>query len=670
MSSVGVFSKKERDGKYFWVFTLAQTKDPTSSRETLAINSGGDDLPFQPLFFCPAARIKFQNLNIKEEDKAKCRPFNSSPHFPSTRSGDQQEKSLLDCDQHDICKLPVVPLFWCNNKRPSYVEFQCGACYMANKLSSSYFTCLQCQKHFHKECVQSPLEIKHPSHPFHPLRLYSYERFFKKCIHCEKFIRMDMLYHCITCDLSMHTVCAMRSIAFVVNHSKSHPHPLTFFPAQASLVCSFCAMIKKLDPTYVCIECVFAIHKRCMGFPHVIRISRHHHRISFTSSLPSGNLSCRACHQQVDNDYGAYACNKCDAYVVHSKCALNRNTWDGKDLEGIPEEEDFIDDGEPFERIADGIILHPFHSHQLQLEIFRAYDKNKYCQGCALPIYKGQFYSCMELECHYILHESCAEAPRKKRYPLYPHPLTLKVAMERDSDVGYFNCKECMRDGNGFFYEYRKEKKIFQLDLRCASIIEPFDYQGHQHPLFLPWDTEKKTRCQMCKYESKESKLICLECNYSICFSCVTFPYKARYKHDSHFLTICDGKEASDQPDWCEACECKIEEVKTPGYNGKNKKIEVRFYKCDDCCTTLHVECLLGADVYMKPGETENLSLTPYSFKDEDWADWIDVGVLPNSSLSRPICIGCKRRCPSSIFFKTKGDGTINCSMGCLEFVP
>lgn len=32
-----------------------------------------------------------------------------------------------------------------------------------------------------------------------------------------------------------------------------------------------------------------------------------------------------------------------------------------------------------------------------------------------------------------------------------------------------------------------------------------------------------------------------------ICFSCLTFPYKARYKHDSHFLTICNGKEASDQ---------------------------------------------------------------------------------------------------------------------------
>ncbi|CAL9243707.1 unnamed protein product, partial [Arabidopsis halleri] len=305
MSSVGVFRKKVKDGKYFWVFTLAQTGNPTSSGETLAINSGGDDFPFQPLFFCPAARIKFQKLKLTEEDKKKFQPFNSSSHFPSTRSGDHKGGSLLDCDQHDICKLPLVPLFWCNNKKPSFDELGCGACGMA-VFSRTYFACLQCQNHFHKECVQSPLEIKHPTHPFHPLRLCSYIKYFKKCIRCGKFISMDMLYHCTTCDLSMHTVCAMRSIPFVLDHPKSHPHPLTFFPAQASLVCSFCAMIKKLDPTYICIECVFVIHIDCMGFPHVIRISRHHHRISFTSSLLSGDLSCSACHQRVDNDYGAY----------------------------------------------------------------------------------------------------------------------------------------------------------------------------------------------------------------------------------------------------------------------------------------------------------------------------------------------------------------------------
>ncbi|CAL9243700.1 unnamed protein product [Arabidopsis halleri] len=449
MSSVGVFRKVEMDGKSFLVYTTTQTHNPTSSGEALAMDFGGNDLSFQPLFSCPRSRVQFHELKLQWRDDdyfSKFHPYNCSPHFPSTTSGGE---SVLDCDEDDICKLPAVPLFWCNNKEPDYQDFHCHAC-QSKVLSESYYACLGCGgKKFHKECVKSPLEIKHPSHPFHSLRLCSSYTFGGvKCICCEESCS-HIFYHCTTCNLSMHPVCAMRSIPCVVNHQKSHPHPLTFYPAQASLVCYFCALIKKLDPTYICIQCVFAIHTDCMGFPHVIRISRHQHRISFTSSLPSGKISCGVCRQQVDNNYGAYSCNKCDAYFVHSKCALHKNVWDGKDLDGVPEEDDWIDDGEPFERITDGIILHPFHSHHLRLEIFMAYDENKYCRGCALPIYEGQFYSCME--CKFILHESCANAPRMKRHPLHPYPLTLDN-MASAGKEGKTTCSACKRDVGGFYY--------------------------------------------------------------------------------------------------------------------------------------------------------------------------------------------------------------------------
>ncbi|OAP13055.1 hypothetical protein AXX17_AT1G40120 [Arabidopsis thaliana] len=65
MNSVGVFRKEEIDGKSFLVYTLTQTDNPTSSGEALAMDSGGDDLPLQPLFFCPAARINFHKLKLK-----------------------------------------------------------------------------------------------------------------------------------------------------------------------------------------------------------------------------------------------------------------------------------------------------------------------------------------------------------------------------------------------------------------------------------------------------------------------------------------------------------------------------------------------------------------------------------------------------------------------------
>ncbi|CAL9243704.1 unnamed protein product [Arabidopsis halleri] len=649
MSSVGVFRKKEIDGKSFLVFTLTQTDNPTSSSEALAIDSGGHNLPLQTLFSCPRSRIDFHKLNLKKDDygnETELHPYNCSPHFPSKRSGDQEGESLLDCDNPYICKLPVVPLF--NNKQLDKEDFVCGAC-ESHTLSANYYACLECGEKFHKECVESPLEIRHPSHPFHSLQLSSWP-WSSKCICCEEFVH-DNFYHCTTCELNMHPICAMRSIPFVVDHPKSHPHPLTFYPAQASLVCHFCALIKKLDPTYICIQCVFAIHKDCMGFPHVIRISRHHHRISFTSSLPSGYFSCGVCRQQVDNNYGAYACNKCDAYFVHSKCATHPKVWDGKELEEVPEEDDKIDDGEPFERIADGIILHPFHSHHLQLEIFRAYDENKYCRGCTLPIYEGQFYSC--IECDFILHESCANAPRMKRHPLHPYPLTLENAASPGKEH-LTQCTACKRDLAGFFYWHYLEEpfSFITLDLRCASIIEPFEFQGHKHPLFLPWeDSKKEIRCQICKEDVDEysSKVNCMDCDYTICFHCASLPDKVRYKHDSHFLMICDGKEASDQPDWCEICEGKIEGVKENA-NWGDKTKERRFYKCNDCCTTLHVQCLLGVDIYLKSAQTIEEGIFCSKYPNER----LDVQILLNSSLSRPICDRCYCRCPFPIYFKAQ----------------
>ncbi|CAA7062658.1 unnamed protein product [Microthlaspi erraticum] len=726
MSSVGVFRKVGIDEKPCFVYTLSQTDNPASSGEALAIDSGGDDLPLQPLFFCPAARLEFIKFKLKEDeddddsadeddddedeeeddddeedgdddseygdddddededdddsDDHKNRslyelmeddnhgdeihPFDSSPRFPSTRIHDQQHKSLLDCDHRDICKLPVVPLYWCNSKEPNINEFECGAC-GDSMASASYYACLECKRKFHKECVESPLEIRHPSHPFHPLKLYNHPNL-ATCFCCDTSV-MFVGYHCTTCDLSMHPICAMRTVPIVIDHPKSHPHPLTFFPRQAFLPCNVCGLIKNRNPTYICIQCVFIVHSECIGFPHVIRISRHHHRVSFTSSLPTGDWSCGVCRKHVDNDYGAYSCNACDAYFVHSKCALNRDVWDGKELDGVPEEDDIIDDGEPFERIADGIILHISHSHQLRLEMIKVYDEDKFCRACAIPIYEGKFYSCME--CDFILHESCANSPRMKRHPLHPHPLTLNMASGRS---GFFRCDVCERQGLGFVYEHHRHgRNSFRLDLRCASVTEPFEYEGHKHPLFLALDPSEKARCQLCKYNSDGSKLNCIECDYIICFNCATLPYKAGYKHDSHLLTICDGQEASDQQDWCEACERKIlvqeEEEEDPEacWPWSRKRRDVEFsYKCNDCCTALHVKCLLGKDVYMNPGKTikEWISLPGYSRIKR--LIWVEYQILPNTSLSRPICSGCLCRCPFPIFYKRYK--SIFCSSDCI----
>lgn len=114
------------------------------------------------------------------------------------------------------------------------------------------------------------------------------------------------------------------------------------------------------------------------------------------------------------------------------------------------------------------------------------------------------------------------------------------------------------------------------------------------------------------------------------------------YKHDKHLLAFRDGKEASDHPDWCDVCESKIV-----------YPIKGGLYACDDyCCTTLHVECLLGRYPYhRKQGQTVK-SYFKRKFQ-----------VLHNNTLSRPFCHGCKKRCLDKIVFKRRND--VFCSPFC-----
>ncbi|CAL9228879.1 unnamed protein product, partial [Arabidopsis halleri] len=497
-----------------------------------------------------------------------------------------QVQHLLDSDSHDdICKLPVVPLSFCDNEKPNFYDFFCGAC-SSTILGTDYYFCVTSNERLHKECVESPLQIKHPSYPFLSLKLYTPPYGTVNCISCQTSLRL-MAYHCPTYKVSMHPVCALKPIPIVIDHPRKHPHPLTFFPKQAFLPCDVCGLIKELIPTYVCVRCVFVVHQDCIYFPHVIRISRHQHRIYFIYSLPSGKWSCGVCRREVDNNCGAYSCNKCSGYFVHTRCALRKDLWDGEDLEGVPEEPEI--DVEPFERISDGIILHFSHGHHLKLEITRDYDEKKFCQGCILPVYKGNYYSCMN-QCEFILHEACANAPRKIHHALHSRPLTLKVVTSGfDKNMGCFSCDACLRSSCGFVYESIVGDQRFRLDLLCASVSEPFEYQGHEHPLFLALNPEEEelARCRICQEDDDGNnylrKLNCIECDYIICFNCASLPYEARYKHDKHLLTFREGNEASDQLDWCDVCESEIVYSRKGG-----------FYSCDDCCTTLHIHCLLG----------------------------------------------------------------------------
>ncbi|KAG7563339.1 Protein kinase C-like phorbol ester/diacylglycerol-binding domain [Arabidopsis suecica] len=384
----------------------------------------------------------------------------------------------------------------------------------------------------------------------------------------------------------------------------------------------------RLPLSLVTICCVIMSYALCIGatikklIQKTIAVlaepKRSAHTIIFVSPVMKGKWSCGVCRKEVDRDYGAYTCNVCSDYAVHTRCALRRDIWDGIELEGVPEEDKDI---EAFERISDGIILHFSHGCHLKFETSGVYDENKFCQACTLSINEENCYICVE--CNFILHERCAYAPRKKVHPLHPHPLIQKAIDENP----VFVCGVCLRISNGFIYQCANQDCNYILDVVCASASEPFDYQGHQHPLFLALDPNEKPICHICKSTEVQNVFNCIEvqCDFIICFKCATLPYLVRYKHDEHYLTFCRGDEASGS-DWCELCEGKL------AIGGKEG-----FYKCNDCCTTLHINCLLGLEPYSKPCET-------FPFNDGE------LRYQRNNSATRPICKDCNSRCQYPTF--------------------
>ncbi|XP_018488203.2 uncharacterized protein LOC108858834 [Raphanus sativus] len=510
---------------------------------------------------------------------------------------------------------------------------------------ATHFLCRGCNGKNHERYDEAPVEIKHLLHPKHflQLALLSYFSPTRKCYCCDEDL-IKVFYYCSACDFAINIACAEKPPVLSINHPRWHEHTLALFPRRASLVCNVCALPDSTSPIYMCPPCDFVVHLRCLSLPRVIRISRHVHRIGFTPSFDQGDWSCGVCRTKIDNDCGGYSCIKTDcSYTAHSRCATQRNVWDGLELEGEPEgiEEKEV---EPFVRISDGIIQHFTHQHhhlRLNENTGRDYDEDKVCQACVMPIYFGKFYSCMQ--CEFILHETCANFPRKTYSPIHPHLLTLIGGYDGVQPV---TCSACNWICSGFFYKCGEEDCDFQLHVQCATIFEPLVRGSHAHPLFLTSKPEERRKCCVCKslslsMENETFNCIECECDFALCFKCATLPEKVRYKHDDHMLTLSYGKETSTMMYWCEACEGEV-------------KPKERFYTCDEyCCVTLHIECLLGKYLYMKPGSSFLIS------RDRK------VSVLSNNHhMSRPICCHCKKRCTGKVVFQFRGK--LICSIECV----
>ncbi|KAJ4876934.1 Cysteine/Histidine-rich C1 domain family protein [Raphanus sativus] len=326
----------------------------------------------------------------------------------------------------------LQPVLGCNNKEGERSDQYCWAC-RSYKIGTTYFYyCKECISYYHKECVESPPIFTSSYHPKYPLQLLKYDRGTRReCLSCGLEIYV-LVYHSSISDLFMDPLCARKPEFSTIHNPERHEHTLHYFPRKAPLTCDVCASDDTKSCFYSCLQCDFIVHRRCINLPHVIRISCHNHRLSFTSSLPFGNSwFCGVCRRKMDENYGSYSCTKNCAYAVHTNCATLLDVWAGKELKGQAELED--DNIKPsFEKMDDGIIRHFRHAnHRMRLieDIEGVFDaKQQYCQ--ALP-YKVKY----EHDEHMLTlsYEKIASGP-----------CWCQICEETtDPKKGYYTCGEC-----------------------------------------------------------------------------------------------------------------------------------------------------------------------------------------------------------------------------------
>ncbi|KAJ0265072.1 hypothetical protein HA466_0014310 [Hirschfeldia incana] len=503
------------------------------------------------------------------------------------------------------------------------------------------YKCDECDVSFHVDCVwhtsaaelnYSP-ELNHSYHSLHPLKLLTGEPPDYSdgiCRLCGRKVDKEMFYHCSSCNFTLDMPCVLNPPPQSLLDSKAHDHQLVLLPRLDSFTCNACGIKGDRSP-YACFRCGFMIHQDCLGLPRVININRHDHRVSRTSVLGVVNSTCGVCRRKVDWTYGGFSCQRCPGYVVHSKCATRKVVWNGKELEGVPEEEE---DTEPYVVIDANTIHHFSHKeHYLKVNVNGVlYEENKRCNACTHQIGLKSFYSC--IGCDFFLHQKCAENPKKKWHVLHNERLTLVTNKEQD----IFVCDACERVSNGFLYKHGKRK----LDILCGSISEPFVHSSHpHHPLYyIP--TEEVETCNGCN--AREHHILrCIEgdCGFVLGFRCAILPQVVKNRVDDHPLSLCYGEEKEEASGkyWCDICE-------------KETNPKTWFYTCKDHLASLHTKCVLG----------DFAGLMPRSIpKSEDRS----LEVVPNNSVTRPFCSKCKSRCMYPIYLKLLGISVILCSFSC-----
>ncbi|KAL1224691.1 Protein VACUOLELESS GAMETOPHYTES [Cardamine amara subsp. amara] len=160
--------------------------------------------------------------------------------------------------------------------------------------------------------------MRHPSHN-HPLRGYKAQAEDDIiCSGCD----LDLIgaaYKCTKseCDYFLHKSCV--ELQREIRH-KSHPnHPLNLLYSStydnSEYFCDACGQCGT-GFGYNCSICKYDIHVGCVSMPETMKYEKHTHPLTLLYSVPSGFFTCDVCEEEMMNNLWLYYCQKCD-YATH-----------------------------------------------------------------------------------------------------------------------------------------------------------------------------------------------------------------------------------------------------------------------------------------------------------------------------------------------------------------
>ncbi|XP_057771174.1 uncharacterized protein LOC130990981 [Salvia miltiorrhiza] len=503
---------------------------------------------------------------------------------------------------------------------------------------------------------------KHPHHSLDLFDYHNFGKGYYNCDICRRDFGMVLGYHCSICGFDIDLMCEKLGIDALIEEKKelkhpSHPHhPLTLMRKPAfTFYCDGCGA-QDVDMAYICSTCEFWVHKSCASLPLTLPVDRHHrhhHQLALAFSFPAEHrynefrYKCDVCDKDFDMTCWLYFCGDC-RFFAHLKCATTKldsdldeeNKSDGSDVIEFPVYAHDISKEliTPFVMREKGVsmildvkdmptvvnmaettakfsFLFNYHKHPLSLVAEEEEDEDeaendgevKICDVCVTPITSPPYYECsVAAACKYFVHSICYFLPNtlssssssSSSLDLYGdcpkthdknHRFTLYSSSGfTDMDSSLFTCELCNILTNGRVYECEGCK--MKIDVKCASLPKTIRHVSHPHhhkPLILTRiSSGGKTKICVCGSILSNCTAYCCsssdDCDFALELKCAMLPKSIR-KHEwdtTHSLRLTFDASLDHPSDFfCDFCEEELHPKKW-------------MYHCRQCDLSFHLFCL------------------------------------------------------------------------------